>query len=185
MDCFPLPPSACRKPWILATPTYHPCHPFLQPTLPSPPPGLLDVDAAFSSGHRPLGCMCMLVRWRCFMVSWCDRAGAGWRACDSDFCCPPPDSFSEFSPSHLDPKCVNCGTMLRVCHRLSRLFTHHPGHITNTRTLFLPCMSFIQNYVSLWINFKEGRADWIAQSSASYWSHYATRLTAASSSFSG
>lgn len=32
----PHPPSACRKPWILPTPTYHPCHPFLQPHPPLP-----------------------------------------------------------------------------------------------------------------------------------------------------
>lgn len=58
----------------------HPTQPFpLAASVLMPPP---------PSGHRPLGCLCVLVR--CFMVSWCDRAGASQHACDSDFSCPPP-----------------------------------------------------------------------------------------------
>lgn len=96
-DCYPPPThtSACLKPQILPTqlptPATVSCNPtpsfpflvLMHPSLPSP-----------SSGHRPLGCLCALARWHCYMVSWCDRAGLGWHACDSDFRCPPSGLIS-------------------------------------------------------------------------------------------
>ena len=63
--------------------------PFCPPPPPPPPPParcLLCPPPPPVTG--PWACLCVLVR--CFMVSWCDRAGAGQHACDSDFSCPPP-----------------------------------------------------------------------------------------------
>lgn len=118
--------SACLKPQILPTqlptpatvscnPT--PSFPFLVLMHPSPP--------SPSSGHRPLGCLCALARWHCYMVSWCDRAGLGWHACDSDFRCPPSGLISRvfsflWTTMVVKPLCSS--RHLRPKHRSHRSF---------------------------------------------------------------
>lgn len=104
--CLPQTPNPTHS-------TTRPCHPF-PATPPCLYPGLLGVDAPSPPAHRPLGCLCVLVRGHCFMVSWCDRAGAGRRACDSGFSCPPPVFISRVFSLPMDSKCVDYGAELRV-----------------------------------------------------------------------
>ncbi len=117
-------------------PTHSSSHPF--PATPPHSPAFLGVDRPSlpspslqpPSGHRPLGCLCVLVRWHCFMVSWCDKQGqadvhvtvtsAVLPQCDIQR--PPPD-----------PKCVH--------YRLQRC-THHRT-LSYTRKLFLSIILFI------------------------------------------